>query len=749
MTQDQLQALKTIGVFNLISFSGSFRATKELVLLALLEQPKENESKKQWEAVLDCLVDKKLVTWRKQLNEYRVWQGTDFDIEDAITREVETIRQPWPPLEFFAPLNPCIAQRHSYKTGTLRYFERRFIDEPKEVSDARCKSLDSDGLIVYWVGGELNEEIIPKTTTNGFPFVLVENDEVEALRTACNEYVALRNIELTASELKVDGVARREVRQRLGLARKILDDTIFNSFESGNNHTLCFLNKKKAEVDIRRDFNSRLSDLCDQFYGSSLELWNELINRRELSSQAATARRVLIEAMIKNESKEQLGIEGYGPERSMYESLLRKSKIHRLKDTGWTIGEPSRTSGVHLVWKKIESFCLAAMDKPISMEVLYDELSRPPFGVKNGVIPILWLSVLMTHSDDISIYYNGSFVPVLGPEHFELFTRDPSKFSVKYFKIAGVRAEYFKELEKILNESVSNNNQVRNSSVLGIVRPLMKFMKSLPNYTMNTSWLSKGALALRKALQNATEPDRLLFVDIPFACGASPVLSDGKAGQVDVKAIRTNLLKILRELSSSYERVLEQSRDLLHRALAVRSGQENLREDLRVRASYMISQCIEPNLKRFLLAVSDEEASDKNWLEAVLMVVADKPAESWIDEDVANFEVKLSEISRRFINLESVSKYFAHLPGEGFDAWRVTFSKQDGNEVHQMIWCDKEKLKSVDKVVSEIIEHNNLSEDGQFQKAVLAKLFERTFDQNPKLAKPLKQSDDQKELKNG
>jgi len=30
------------------------------------------------------------------------------------------------------------------------------------------------------------------------------------------------------------------------------------------------------------------------------------------------------------------------------------------------------------------------------------------------------------------------------------------------------------------------------------------------------------------------------------------------------------------------------------------------------------------------------------------MIVADKPAESWTDEDVTRFEIKLSDIARRF-----------------------------------------------------------------------------------------------------
>jgi len=32
--------------------------------------------------------------------------------------------------------------------------------------------------------------------------------------------------------------------------------------------------------------------------------------------------------------------------------------------------------------------------------------------------------------------------------------------------------------------------------------------------------------------------------------------------------------------------------------------------------------------------VADEAVGDRQWLEAIVMVIADKPAESWKDEDV-------------------------------------------------------------------------------------------------------------------
>jgi hypothetical protein len=52
------------------------------------------------------------------------------------------------------------------------------------------------------------------------------------------------------------------------------------------------------------DFNSKLSDICDRVYYRSPILWNELINRRDLTFQGAKARRELIQAMLEHQHEE-------------------------------------------------------------------------------------------------------------------------------------------------------------------------------------------------------------------------------------------------------------------------------------------------------------------------------------------------------------------------------------------------------------------------------------------------------------
>ena len=61
---------------------------------------------------------------------------------------------------------------------------------------------------------------------------------------------------------------------------------------------------------------------------------NKLINRRELTSQRAKARRELVEAMLERGSQARLGLEGYGPEVAMG-SVLEATGIHRQEEGAW------------------------------------------------------------------------------------------------------------------------------------------------------------------------------------------------------------------------------------------------------------------------------------------------------------------------------------------------------------------------------------------------------------------------------
>ncbi|PSB31333.1 hypothetical protein [Chlorogloea sp. CCALA 695] len=723
---ESLKVLKTIGILNLVTTTGSLRATRSLVKLALCDRATDSSSK-HWEQVVESLLQKGVVTSRRQLDELRIWQGSDFNVDVELTAYLEKERAPLVKLlSDIRPLTPMVAQRHSYKTGTLRYFERRYLDGLEDLNKLQCSYPDSDGLMGYWVDREFPSQV-SAMTADGKPLIIVEVAKLDLLQIRAREFAALKKIQTSSSELQTDGVARSEVRYRLVQAEQLLDETLSWAFDVAANQSRCWIGgKKETTISHITDFNAKLSDICDEVYSQGLILWNELINRRTLTSQGAKARRELIEAMLEHPKQEKLSLQGYGPETSMFFSVLGETGIHQIVDGDWGFYPPQEESGVLTVWQTIEDFCLQAKEKPQTLDNLYKLLEAPPYGVKHGVIPLLLAAVLLHHVDDIGVYKDGTFIAVLGAEHFELLVKDPSRFAIKYFEVVGLRAQVFKELESILRkQDATIAPEVRNSTLLMVVKPLFQFVKKLPVYTTKTKRLSPQATAVLQTLQQAQEPDELLFTALPIACGLLPIQASEETCSTTTQTLRKKLISALHEIQTAYERLLSECQSLLYNAFAVRTGEQKLREDLRVRASYLSGQCLERRLKSFVQAAADETVADKEWLEALVMIVADKPAESWTDEDVTGFEIKLSDLARRFKNLEALQKDAETRTGDGFDARKITITRPDGQEIHSLIWFDHERNDLIDGVVEEVLGILNKHDNLQLQQAVVAKLTER------------------------
>jgi hypothetical protein len=308
-------------------------------------------------------------------------------------------------------------------------------------------------------------------------------------------------------------------------------------------------------------------------------------------------------------------------------------------------------------------------------------------------------------------------------EHFELLVKAPERFTVKYFQIEGLRAKFFKELEEIIAKKPNKVTKV--TTLLGVVKPLINFINKLPDYTLRTNNLNDKALNMRKILIEAKEPDKLLFNDLPVALGFSPINADDENKSEIIQSLKADLIKTLQELQTAYEKLLTQSKDLLYKAFSIRPDKDKLRDDLYKRANRLAESCIEPRLKSFVLAAANRDYTDKHWLESLLMIVADKPAESWSDYDAMKFESDLSDMVRRFKNLEAIQKELSNSPEDFAEAKRITVTRPDGNEIHRMVWLSNSESSVSEKLVQDLLD--KIKDDERLKDAVVAKLIEKAF----------------------
>ena len=152
------------------------------------------------------------------------------------------------------------------------------------------------------------------------------------------ELAAAELVQASTPALASDKAARYELAGRLDeIERQLADevDRVFNPAQS----EWC-LGGGRLSIVSRRDASRALSELCDACYGDAPAIKNELLNRHALSSSAARARRVLLEAMIQRGDVERLGFDGSPPEVSMYRSVLQEHGFHRKRGGVWGFGEP-------------------------------------------------------------------------------------------------------------------------------------------------------------------------------------------------------------------------------------------------------------------------------------------------------------------------------------------------------------------------------------------------------------------------
>lgn len=731
-TRDEaiLQVLKTIGILNLVASTGIFKATPDLVALALCNRPSDKAALKQWRKQIERLKQQGTITHRVQANELRIWEGSDFDVEAAILQHIESQQRSSLSalLTQTHPLKPMVAQRHYTTTGNLRYFEQRYLDTLTQLTEVRCQLPGADGLIGYWLDSGTPADV-PAYTADGKPFLLIATSQLELLRLRAQHLQALQAIQTSAPELTKDVVARKEVNHRLSEADRLLNDTMQQAFRWADEQNRSWIAGQLQPIYSPREFQSALSDLCDLTYSQGLVLDNELINRRELTSQGAKARRELIEAMLERSGQARLGFAGYGPEVAMYGSVLEATKIHRQENGIWGFYPPPPDAGVSTVWDVIAQFCLDATEKPRSLDQLYQQLAQPPYGVKSGVVPVLLAAVLLHLMDEVSVYKDGTFIPVLGAEHFELLVKDPARFAVKHIAVVGLRSQVFRELEAILKSSPAKGQAgTRNRTILSVVKPLVQFVRKLPAYTVKSKRISANAQAVIQTLLQTQEPDELLFSALPQACGLDPMRPDAAdqtaTDTATARLFREQLVQILREIHTAYETLLNECEVLLYNAFGLRSDRDQLRLDLQFRAQYLLGNCAERTLDRFVRAAVDETKDKQTWLEALLMIVADKPAESWSDADFITFEHNLGDLARRFKNWEALQKGVAARNQGGFEARRLTVTRPDGSEIHSIVCMDQEQQERLTPLIDQLLAECPSS---QLQQALLTLLTERVL----------------------
>ena len=691
--------LKVIALADLLKESSGLPPNRALLGLSLPEQSAETI-----DGALEVLRARSLIVHRRFSDTWAVFEGSDFDIEGAVGQALlETEGSVVGALDASVSLQSLVAKRHYHQTGALRWYEVAI--SPLASVEAAVAEVPRNGAIGRFVLAipEQGESIASaRALCLKASRQLVDCDTVIGLSPGAwgipgeaRELAALERVREDSAQLDGDQVARTEVLARIAALRERIDSDVSRAFETATwYHT-----GTESEPLTRAALNGLASTLADRRYSSAPRLRNELLARTLPSSNAIAGRNGLLRRMVSHETEERLGIDGFPAEGGLFVSLLERTRLHRQTGEGWGFRVPEPDDdpcSLAPLWERAKALLRANAERAVPVAELHDAWRRAPYGVKDGLLPVLSIAFVLSEREHLAVYREGIFQPVLSDLDADYLAREPADIQVRWMDLTGVSRHLLSELASVVHE-LDDTGMLHCVEPIDVARGLVGIHDRLPRWIGRTQRLSRNAIRIRRLFRQANDPNRLLFNDIPG------LLDDADGGEVDggeaARAQRAaeHIRGGLGELRDAYPMMLGRLCEVLLSELQVPNASPGMLEELRARAVNVRELGGDHRLEAFIVRLARYDGSD-DAIEGLAGMAVNRPVHDWSDADVDRAMVELADMARRFVHVEAFARVKGRKPRRHAVAVVVGFDGQP-NPIHDEFEIADRDLESVASVM--------------------------------------------------
>lgn len=646
------------------------------------------------ETLLNELKKSNIIVYRKHLESWAVFEGSDFDIDEEIKSEFNNISSlDFEMLSKAAGIRPVVAKKHYYQTGSLRWMDISLCSS--EVFKGKLKNLppitsDKFGelFVIFPEKGMTNAQlkIEIKKSSNNIPENIIPGVPIKTDKIIENGYelMALYRILESNHEIISDSVARREIYARITVLKNIIEELLREALR----YSEWLVNGSWVSID---NYSSIASTFADKIFYDAPCLKSELINRNSLSPNAVKARKDLLYKMLYAENQENLGLSGWPAERGLHETLLVIPKIHKSTNGEFGLTIPKLNDDVAVLTPlfKFTDKLFADENKLVSVQQLFLMWGKPPFGVKNGVHPVLFLVYILANKDKMALYKDNYFISKITDSEIDELLQDSSRFHMKKIIIDENKNNLLSKIREIL---IQLNIPSTGEEPLEIARSLVGMVYALPEWSKRTSTLSEDSKKMRDLLLRASDPHKLLFVDLPFT-----FLSKNECELLE------KIEFSIKELVHSYNSLLENIRNKMLIALdAISSDYTEIKE----RANTVSGISGDFRFDAFSTRLKELDETNES-IESILSLAANKPTRLWSDNDIDIALIEIAAWSKKFKRIEILSSIKNRKPTR--EAFAFIFDDQENGTVQAEYDIKSSDIKIVEnisqKILSEI--HNN------------------------------------------
>ena len=372
---------------------------------------------------------------------------------------------------------------------------------------------------------------------------------------------------------------------------------------------------------------------------------------------------------------------------------------------------------LHPAWGAAVSHLEKNADRNVPLTEIYSIWKAPPFGIKDGLLPVLGVALILTRRREVALYREGIFQPYLTDLDVDYLSNDASDIQLRWMELSDLSRQLLSDMAAIVRD-LDADNTLHMLEPIDVARGLVSIYAKLPAWVDRTQRLSENAKQVRRLFKQANDPNRFIFDDIPQLMNA-----DSAAHHERHELISAMVRDGLSELSEAYPAMLRRLREVILTELGVANASPSMLAEVRARAENIRQISGDLRLEAFILRIAQFEGTDEN-MESLASMAANKPPRQWVDSDIDRTTVELAELAQSFKRHEA----FAHVHGrQDYRLAMAVVVGLNGQPIHDEFEITSSEEGQVDDLIRRV--RSALLDSGEEgQNIILAALARVTAD---------------------
>lgn len=457
----EVKILKTIAVINIISDSAVL-ASNRVTLCNVIDEDDEVIS-----SAIDALEKKKIIKFMRQYGYYDFLDSSIYDLDSMIEEKIGSINDEMVVNILNDEFTDFVIYPHRYNA---KYHMNRIMipvfayrNELSKKTFVRSMPDYYDGIVAFVLDAEYSLNEYSEVELPDRMLMLVNSNPKQIINEV-KRYIATKLLYSQREELKKDDpTVEKELQLYLEEEQAILSELVSNWRKiKGSDITVVF-DGHEEEAKSEAELTECASQIMLSAYKKTIIVNNDLINKNKVSGAIRLSRSKLLDNML-NGIDVMNGCTPLSPEHNIVRALLVKNGMY---DDGIPVklnyidGEVSGDAVKHVIQKYIKK----AKKAPVSVNELYEELKKPPYGLRDGYMSLL-LAYELSQYENISLSFHGADRDYSSEEFLKAF-ENPEDYSIFICNWREEQEKYISDLEELYGKYLNRKTKNRLKELLG------------------------------------------------------------------------------------------------------------------------------------------------------------------------------------------------------------------------------------------------------------------------------------------